>query len=113
MGLADRKCLPCEGGVPKLEPARAAALLGELDGWTLEGDRIRRHLRFRDFAAALRFVNALAEVAEREDHHPDFTVRDWNVVEVSIWTHAIGGLSENDFVLAAKIDRLPRDEAGR
>ena len=113
MSLADGKCLPCEGGVPKLDLARASALLAELDGWSLEGERIRRHLRFRDFAAAMRFVNAMAELAEREGHHPDFLVRDWNVVEVWLSTHAIGGLSENDFVLAAKIDRLPRDEAGR
>jgi 4a-hydroxytetrahydrobiopterin dehydratase len=109
MSLAQKKCLPCEGGIPRLPPERALALLPELDGWTLDGDRIRRHLRFRDFPAAMRFVNALAALAEEEGHHPDFLVHDWNCVDVSTWTHAIGGLSENDFVLAAKIDRLPRE----
>jgi 4a-hydroxytetrahydrobiopterin dehydratase len=108
MSLSERKCVPCEGGVPRLEPARARELLGELDGWSLDGERLRRHYRFRDFAAAMRFVNALAALAEEEGHHPDFLVHDWSCVDVSTWTHAIGGLSENDFVLAAKIDLLPR-----
>jgi len=109
MSLADKKCVPCEGGIPRLEPSRARELLALLDGWALDGDRIRRHLRFRDFAAAMRFVDALAALAEEEGHHPDFLLHDWNCLDVSTWTHAIGGLSENDFVLAAKIDRLPRE----
>ncbi len=108
MDLTQKKCVPCEGGVPKLGPERVDDLLAELDGWIVQGDRLHKHHRFKDFAQAMRFVNAIAEVAEREGHHPDFTVRDWNVVDVSIWTHAIGGLSENDFILAAKIDALPR-----
>jgi 4a-hydroxytetrahydrobiopterin dehydratase len=106
--LSKKKCVPCEGGVPKLGPDRVNELLRELDGWTVREERLWKHHRFKDFAAAMRFVNAIAVVAEDEGHHPDFTVRDWNVVDVSIWTHAIGGLSENDFILAAKIDRLPR-----
>jgi 4a-hydroxytetrahydrobiopterin dehydratase len=109
MGLAQRRCIPCEAGVPPLRSPRVEELLGELDGWALDGDRIRRHFRFRDFAAAMRFVNAVAQVAEGEGHHPDMLIHDWNAVDVSIWTHAIGGLSENDFILAAKIDGLPRD----
>lgn len=109
MALAQKRCVPCEGGVPRLEGPRVAELLGELDGWSLDGDRIRRHFRFRDFPAAMRFVNAVAEVAEAEGHHPDLLIHDWNCVDASIWTHAIGGLSENDFILAAKIDRLPRE----
>jgi 4a-hydroxytetrahydrobiopterin dehydratase len=111
MTLAEKKCVPCEGGTPKLPRARTQELLGQLDGWQLDGDRIRRRLRFRDFRAAMRFVNAVAELAEAEGHHPDLFVHEWNGVEVSTWTHAIGGLSENDFVLAAKIDRLPREPA--
>jgi len=103
--------VPCEGGVPPLERARAEALLSTLDGWDLRDGRLHRHLRFRDFAGAMRFVNAVAALAEEEGHHPDFTVHDWNLVDVSIWTHAIGGLSENDFILAGKIDALPRDPA--
>jgi 4a-hydroxytetrahydrobiopterin dehydratase len=110
MDLAQKKCVPCEGGVPKLPPERVAELLRSVDGWSVVGERLNRHFRLRDFAAAMRFVNAIADVAEAEGHHPDFTVRDWNCVDVAIWTHAIGGLSENDFILAAKIDRVPREE---
>ena len=92
--------------------ARASELLSTLDGWDLREERLHRHFRFPDFASAMRFVDAVAEVAEREGHHPDFCLHDWNLVDVTIWTHAIGGLSENDFILAAKIDRVPRREAG-
>ncbi len=106
MSLAQKKCVPCEGGVPKLDEARARELLRELDGWSLDGDRIRHQLRFADFPAAMRFVNRVADLAEAEGHHPDILVHDWNCVDVSTWTHAIGGLSENDFILAAKIDAL-------
>jgi 4a-hydroxytetrahydrobiopterin dehydratase len=109
MRLAHKRCVPCEGGVPPIPEARARELLAELDGWHLRDGRLQRLLRFRDFPAAIRFVNDVAVVAEREGHHPDLLVRDWNCVELSLWTHAIGGLSENDFILAAKIDLLPRD----
>ncbi len=108
--------MPCEGGVPPLPPDRVAALLPTLDGWDLREGRLHRHVRFRDFAGAMRFVNAMAALAEDEGHHPDFSVHDWNLVDVTIWTHAIGGLSENDFILAGKIDALPREpppEGGR
>ena len=82
-----------------------ARLLAELPGWEARGDRLLRTFALPDFAAAMRFVNAMAEVAEAEGHHPDFCVH-YNRVEVSLWTHAIGGLSENDFVLAAKVSSL-------
>lgn len=108
MDLTQKKCVPCEGGVPRLGPDEAAALLASVDGWSIVGEKLVKHHRFRDFRAAMAFVNAIAEVAEEEGHHPDFMVRDWNCVDVSIWTHAIGGLSENDFILAAKIDRIDR-----
>jgi 4a-hydroxytetrahydrobiopterin dehydratase len=106
MDLTQKKCVPCEGGVPKLEPDRVNELLQQLDGWAVRDERLNKHHRFKNFKEAMKFVNAIADLAEEEGHHPDFTVRDWNVVDVSIWTHAIGGLSENDFILAAKIDRL-------
>jgi 4a-hydroxytetrahydrobiopterin dehydratase len=109
MRLAHRHCVPCEGGTPRLSEARARELLAELDGWRFDGPRISRQLRFRDFPAALRFVNDVAAIAEREGHHPDLHVHDWNVVDVTLWTHAIEGLSENDFILASQIDLLPRD----
>src|SRR5512136_386610 len=99
MDWTARKCVPCEAGTPKLPRARVDELLPTLDGWEVQGERLHR---------ALRFVNALAAVAEAEGHHPDFAVHDWNRVDVTVWTHAIGGLSENDFILAGKIDALPR-----
>ena len=111
MDWTKKKCVPCEGGLPAMARARAEELLATLDGWDLTADRLHRHFRFKDFAGAMRFVNALAALAEAEGHHPDFSLHDWNLLDVSTWTHAIGGLSENDFILAGKIDRLPRDAA--
>jgi 4a-hydroxytetrahydrobiopterin dehydratase len=111
MDLTSRKCVPCEGGVPRLEGPALASMLGAVPGWDRRGDKIHRHLRFRDFAAAMDFVNAMAAVAEAEGHHPDFEVHGWNNVSVTLWTHAAGGLTENDFILAAKIDALPQARA--
>jgi 4a-hydroxytetrahydrobiopterin dehydratase len=108
MTLADRRCIPLKVGTPKLTADQANVLLLETPEWRLEGDSLVRTLTFPDFRAAMRFVNALAELAEAEDHHPDFTVR-YSKVEVSIWTHTVSGLSENDFILAAKLDRIVRD----
>jgi 4a-hydroxytetrahydrobiopterin dehydratase len=111
---AEKKCVPCEGGVPPLGGAAVDEALLSLDGWDArEGkSRIHKHYRFRDFVEAMKFVNALAEVAEAEGHHPDFTVH-WNTVDVELWTHAIGGISENDLIVAAKLDRLPEARAAR
>jgi 4a-hydroxytetrahydrobiopterin dehydratase len=106
MDLTRKKCVPCEGGVPRLEGAAVDALLASVRGWRRDGDRIRKHLRFSDFRAAIAFVNAMADLAEAEGHHPDFSVH-YATVDVEIWTHAVGGLTENDFILAAKIDALP------
>ncbi len=106
MDLARKRCVPCEAGVPRVEGAALQALLASVPDWRLSGDRIARHLRFADFRGAMAFVNAMAEVAEAEGHHPDFSVH-YSTVDVEIWTHAVGGLTENDFILAAKIDRLP------
>jgi 4a-hydroxytetrahydrobiopterin dehydratase len=106
MDLSRKKCVPCEGGIPRVDGAALAALLASVPGWQLAGDRIRRHLRFADFRAAMAFVSAMAEIAESEGHHPDFSVH-YAEVDVEIWTHAAGGLTENDFILAAKIDGLP------
>lgn len=108
MALTERHCEPCEGGVPPLEPERIQALMPETPDWRLEGDRLVRDLEFRDFATALAWINAAAEVAEAEGHHPDLDLHDYKHVQVRLWTHAIGGLSENDFILAAKLDRVPR-----
>jgi 4a-hydroxytetrahydrobiopterin dehydratase len=106
--LAAKKCVPCEGGVPALSAAEAAALLGQLHGdWKLAADShsIQRSYQFKDFYRTMSFVNALAHIANREDHHPDLQV-GYNHCRVKYSTHAIGGLSQNDFICAAKIDRL-------
>lgn len=107
--LRTGKCVPCEGGVPKLTPEEAATQLKEVSGWELvsEPDRIRKEWRVRNFMAGIEFFNAVARVAEDEGHHPDLQIRGYRNVTIEIWTHAIGGLSLNDFILAAKIDELP------
>ena len=91
-----------------MAPDRVDASLKDLEGWDAreERTRIHKHYRFRDFVQAMRFVNAMAEVAEAEGHHPDFSVH-YSAVDVTLWTHAIGGLSENDFIVAAKLDARP------
>jgi len=108
MRLTEQHCVSCRGGLPRLSEAALAAGLDDLDGWALAdgATRLQRTFRFRDFAGALRFVNAMAAVAEREGHHPDFSVR-WNRVEVTLWTHDAGGLTTNDLVLAAHLGALP------
>lgn len=101
--IDSKKCVSCEGGVAKLTADRIAALLKPLNGWSLQGNKIQKEYQFKDFKQAMVFVNKLAAIAEAEGHHPDFTVH-YNVVTVSTWTHSINGLSENDFILASKID---------
>ena len=103
--LTTRKCKPCEGGVPPLKPEEVAALLKQLKGWTLEGGAIYRTYEFKDYHQTMVFVNATAWISNREDHHPDLTV-GYNRCRVAYITHAINGLSENDFICAAKIDAL-------
>ena len=102
--LSDKKCLPCEGGIAPLSPDAVSSLLSKVVGWKLSGKRIVQDFSFTNFVEAMAFVNSLAEIAEKEGHHPDFTVH-YNQVRVEIWTHAIGGLSENDFILAAQITK--------
>jgi 4a-hydroxytetrahydrobiopterin dehydratase len=106
--LAARRCKPCEGGMAPLAPAQAQELLRQLSGWTLAADAktLRREFVFKDFYRTMSFVNALAHVANIEDHHPDLEV-GYNYCHVTYTTHAVGGLSENDFVCAAKIDLIP------
>ncbi len=108
MGLADRHCARWPKGKPPLSEAEVAAALRELPAWSMaaRATRLTRRYRFADFRAAMRFVTALADLANAEDHHPDFTVR-WNEVEVTSWTHDAGGLTDNDLILAARLDALP------
>ena len=105
MGLESKRCVPCEGGVPKLDDDEVRRLLVEAPGWAAEGEKLRRTFLFDNFLVAMAFVNRMADLAEAEGHHPDFCVH-YRRVDVTVWTHAIGGLSENDFILAAKIGDL-------
>jgi len=105
MELRAKHCIPCEGGVPRLEPDQVALLLPEVTGWDVRDGKLHRRFEFRNFVEAMRFVNRMADIAEAEGHHPDFTVH-YRQVDVVVWTHAIDGLSENDFILAAKIGDL-------
>lgn len=107
--LTRKHCTPCEGGIPQLSEKEAGALLAKVEGWEFshEGQRIRRRWTAKNFLAALDFLNNVGEVAEREGHHPDLHLEAYRQVTVEIWTHAIKGLSENDFILAAKINEVP------
>ncbi|MFH1071303.1 MAG: 4a-hydroxytetrahydrobiopterin dehydratase [Candidatus Glassbacteria bacterium] len=104
--LIRKKCKPCKGGVAPLTAVQAQELLAQIPDWHLHGnEKISRRYAFADFRAAQAWLNRVADLAEAEDHHPDIT---WNYskVLIELSTHAIGGLSENDFILAAKIDRI-------
>ena len=106
--LSDKKCAPCDGGTKPLDRAQAAAMRQDLHGdWTLSADHksLRRMYKFKDFYRTMSFMGALAHIANTEDHHPDVNL-GYNYCNVTFTTHAIGGLSENDFICAAKLDRL-------
>jgi 4a-hydroxytetrahydrobiopterin dehydratase len=107
--LEQKHCTPCRGGVAPLDEVAARAYLRQRPDWQLSGDakRIERSFRFKTFAQALTFVNAVGELAEAESHHPDIHF-GWGYAIISLQTHKIDGLHENDFILAAKIDALPR-----
>ena len=107
--LCSTRCVPCEGGVPKLTPEEAAAQLSEVPGWELLSgpDRIRKSWVVRNFVAGMSFFEKVTEVAETEGHHPDLHLVGYRNLSIEIWTHAINGLSLNDFILAARIDELP------
>jgi 4a-hydroxytetrahydrobiopterin dehydratase len=107
--LVHKKCAPCEGGIPPLSGAEAEDQVRHLEGWSLvhDGQRIRRSWTVRNFMAGVEFFNKVAALAEEEGHHPDLHLEGYRQVAVELWTHAIGGLSENDFILAAKINQIP------
>ncbi len=107
--LQAKHCVPCEGGVPKLSSAEIDHHLAALPGWQFlpEPDRIRKEWTAKHFRAGMAFLNLVAELAEQEGHHPDVHITGYRRVAIEIWTHAITGLSENDFILAAKVDALP------
>ncbi|MDD5305233.1 MAG: 4a-hydroxytetrahydrobiopterin dehydratase [Elusimicrobia bacterium] len=107
--LRSKQCVPCEGGVSRMAPKEAKKLLKKLRGWKLvKGKALRQELVMMDFPAAIEFIHDVAQTAESEGHHPDLHLTGYRNLAIELSTHAIGGLSLNDFILAAKIDALPR-----
>jgi 4a-hydroxytetrahydrobiopterin dehydratase len=105
-GLADQKCVPCRGGTPPLTHEQIEPLARRLEGWTVEDDnKLIKAFKVSNWVEAVAFVNRITPVAEAENHHPDLYVR-WGEVRVYLWTHKINGLTESDFYMAAKIDRV-------
>ena len=107
MNLLSQKCVPCEGGMPPMTEEEANKYLSETLGWKLADDKksISRNFEFKDFKGSMEFVNKVADIANAEGHHPDISIF-YNKVKLELSTHAVGGLSENDFILAAKINQL-------
>ncbi len=108
MDLKKKHCVPCEGGEPPLTKVEENRDMDDIEGWDLDRDgihRIERKLKFNDFKESMKFVNKVADLAENEGHHPDIKI-SWNVVELKLTTHAIDGLSENDFIIASKINEI-------
>jgi len=112
--LVGKKCKPCEGGVEPYTHEEAVEQLKNLDGWQLteDGKRIRKEWTVKNFVAGIDFFNKVADIAEEDGHHPDLHLEQYKKVAIELWTHAIGGLSENDFILAAKIDQAPVEVKG-
>ncbi len=108
-GLSARDCIPCRGGVPPLEGEALRTLAAQVPGWSVVKDHhLEKEFRFPDFRSALAFTNRVGELAEQQGHHPDIHLA-WGKVRITIWTHKIDGLTESDFILAAKIDELPTE----
>lgn len=106
MALWQKQCGPCRGDVAQLTPSQYEPLLQELSGWqVIDGPKLLKTVKLANFAQSLALANKIGAVAEEQGHHPDLLVR-WGSLRIEIWTHAIGGLSENDFILAAKIDQV-------
>lgn len=106
MSLAEKSCVPCKGGTPPLKGKGLEDLHREVPEWVVVNEHhLKRLFKFSDFVSALAFVNKVGEVAEKEGHHPDILL-GWGKAEVTTWTHSVDGLTESDFILAAKIDRV-------
>lgn len=111
-GLADRQCVPCKGAVPPLTADQIAPLRAELDAWSVvDNHHLEKRFKLKNFAEALALVNRIGAIAEEQNHHPDISLA-WGKVEVKIWTHKINGLTESDFVFAAKCDRAAATTSG-
>jgi len=108
--LAERKCIPCSGGVPKLDAAGIEKFQPEVPEWdVVDQKKLRRTFDFDDFAQALDFVNKVGEIAEQEGHHPNISFT-YGEATIEIWTHKVDGLTESDFILAAKLDEIDRPD---
>ncbi len=105
MELIEKKCVPCEGGTPPLTMEQVQGYLKKLDGWLLKDNRIKKEYRFKTYMDGLNFVYAVGQLAEDEGHHPDIFI-GYKKVRITLTTYSIGGLSENDFIMAAKIDEI-------
>ena len=107
--LAEKDCIPCKGGTPPLKGAELKALQGQLgNGWMVVDDHhLEKEFKFKDFRKALDFTNAVGAIAEAQNHHPDILLA-WGKARITLWTHKIDGLTESDFVLAAKVEGIPR-----
>jgi 4a-hydroxytetrahydrobiopterin dehydratase len=104
--LADKKCVPCKGGTPPLKGEELDELRRQVPEWeVVEEHHLRRRFRFKNFRESLRFVNEVGELAEEQGHHPDIGF-GWGYAEITVWTHKIDGLTESDFIFAAKVDTL-------
>jgi 4a-hydroxytetrahydrobiopterin dehydratase len=104
--LADKKCVPCRGGVPPLKGTKLQTLLKAVPQWkAVKQHHLQREFNFPDFKQALKFVNRVGALAEKQGHHPDILLA-WGKAEITLWTHKIDGLTESDFIMAAKIDQL-------
>lgn len=107
MSLTKKKCKPCEGIGKSLTQTQAKRYLKQIPEWKFQGTKsIRRTFVFKNFKKALLFVNKVGKIAEQEGHHPDIEIHGWNKVTLRLWTHTLGGLTENDFIVAAKVDTL-------
>lgn len=111
--LASKSCVPCRGGVPPLAGAELAALEKQVKGWeVVEGHHLKKEVKFPDFKQALAFVNKVGEIADQEEHHPEITFT-WGKALITVWTHAVNGLTESDFILAAKIDKIEKSDTAK
>lgn len=108
--LSQKKCVPCEGGLPAATLEQAEVLIKQIPKWQIDQSReylqLIREFEFEDFKSALQFINSVGEIAETEGHHPNIYLYDYKYIKLELYTHAIGGLHENDFILASKIDHL-------
>lgn len=105
--LASRGCVPCRGDTPPLRTEEVQTMMQQVPGWTTDAEgKLTRNMKLANFKEALALVNRIGDLAEQEGHHPDLTIHSWNQVRIELYTHSIKGLSDNDFILAAKINEL-------